>query len=87
MKNFVMFILLLATLAVTPMFAQAGVEDRLFDFQDAYYLQNGVDPTRIFGRRQVTGDGRSVFDAPNFWFQRNVRAARINPARASASRW
>lgn len=80
MRKVVNFVLLLVALAVTPMFAQAGVEDRLFDFQDAYYLQNGVDPTRIFGRRQVTGDGRSVFDTPMFWYQRNVRAARINPA-------
>lgn len=75
-----MFILVLATLVVMPNLVLAGVQDRLFDFIDPYYFQNGVDATRIVGRRQVTGDGRSVFDTPNFWFQRNVRAARINPA-------
>ena len=60
--------------------ARAGIMDRLFDFTDQYYAQNGIDVTRIFGRRQVTGNGNSVFDTPNFAFQRNVRASRLNPA-------
>jgi hypothetical protein len=60
--------------------AHAGIMDRIFDFTDAYYAQNGVDITRIFNRRQVTGNGNSVFDTPNFVFQRNVRASRLNPA-------
>ena len=60
--------------------ARASIMDRIFDFTDAYYAQNGVDVTRIFNRRQVTGNGNSVFDTPNFVFQRNVRASRLNPA-------
>jgi hypothetical protein len=62
--------------------AQAEIQDRLFDFNDAYYRQNGVDPDKIQGRRNGT-DGRSVFDAPYFPYQRNVRALRLNPAYAN----
>lgn len=75
-----MFVFLLAALIAVPTFAKAAVSDRLFDYLDVYYYQNGVDASKIFGRRQVNGNGNSIFDAPNFWFQRNVRAARINPA-------
>ena len=32
--------------------ARAGVVDRMFDFTDAYYQQNGVNPAAIVGRRQ-----------------------------------
>ncbi|HVE58415.1 MAG TPA: hypothetical protein VNB22_16400 [Pyrinomonadaceae bacterium] len=80
MKKFVMFFIVAAILAATPILTLAGVQDRLFDFIDPYYYQNGVDASRIFGRRQVTGNGNSIFDTPNFWFQRNVRAQRLNPA-------
>ncbi len=80
MKKFIMFIFTAAILAALPSFARAGVQDRLFDFLDVYYFQNGVDATKIFGRRAFTGNGNSVFDTPNFWFQTNVRASRINPA-------
>ena len=81
MKKISMFIIMLAMLiAALPTAAFAGVTDRLFDFVDPYYFQNGVDATKIFGRRQVTGNGNSIFDAPNFYFQRNVRAQRLNPA-------
>lgn len=80
MKKFVMFILAAIMLSAAPVLTRAGVEDRLFDFIDPYYYQNGVDASRIFGRRQVTGNGNSIFDTPNFWFQRNVRAQRLNPA-------
>jgi hypothetical protein len=80
MKKTAILILLLATIMTVPTFARAGVQDRLFDFTDQYYWQNGVDASRIIGRRQVTGNGFSIFDTPNFWFQRNVRAARLNPA-------
>lgn len=80
MKKFVMFFILAAILSATPILTLAGVQDRLFDFIDPYYYQNGVDASRIFGRRQVTGNGNSIFDTPNFWFQRNVRAQRLNPA-------
>ena len=82
MKKFLMIIFTAAMLTALPSFARADVQDRLFDFLDAYYYQNGVDATKIFGRRAVTGNGNSVFDTPNFWFQTNVRAARINPAYA-----
>jgi hypothetical protein len=80
MKKLSMFIFMMAVLTVTPNLALAGIQDRLFDFIDQYYTQNGVNPATIFGRRQVTGNGNSVFDTQNFWFQRNVRAARLNPA-------
>ncbi len=80
MKKIALFILMSATFASMPTSSRAEVRDRLFDFVDQYYYQNGVNASLIFGRRQVTGNGNSVFDAPNFWFQRNVRAARINPA-------
>ncbi|MEN3333055.1 MAG: hypothetical protein V7641_2420 [Blastocatellia bacterium] len=62
--------------------ARAEIQDRLFDFNDNYYRQNGVDPDKIQGRRNGT-DGRSVFDAPYFPYQRNVRALRLNPAYAN----
>jgi hypothetical protein len=80
MKKIVTFVFMLAIFASSASFAQAGIQDRLFDFIDQYYVQNGVNPAAIFGRRQVTGNGNSVFDTPNFWFQRNVRAQRLNPA-------
>ena len=53
--------------------ARADVSDRLFEFTDAFYRQNGVDPAKIAGRRQA-GDGLAVRDAPLFSFQRDVRA-------------
>jgi hypothetical protein len=59
--------------------ARADVEDRLFDFTDAYYFQNGVDPSRIVNRRNGTGTA-SVFDTPFFPYQRNVRVLATNPA-------
>lgn len=80
MKKISIFIFMLTVIGIMPTFALAGVEDRLFDFIDQYYYQNGVNAARIAGRRQVTGNGNSIFDSPNFWFQRNVRAQRINPA-------
>lgn len=80
MKKFTLYILMLAAFAVLPTICRAGIEDRLFDFNDSYYYSNGVNASAIFGRRAVTGNGNSVFDTPNFWFQSNVRAARLNPA-------
>ena len=80
MKKIASMIFMLAMLVSASTVARAGIMDRLFDFTDAYYTQNGVDVTRIFGRRQVTGNGNSVFDTPNFAYQRNVRASRLNPA-------
>jgi hypothetical protein len=53
--------------------AAADVEDRPFDFSDAFYLQNGVNPTAIIGRPDGTPPG-SIIDnnvsGPEF---RNVR--------------
>lgn len=86
MKKILMFTLMIAALAAMPVMTQAKIEDRLFDFIDQYYAQNGVDVTKIFNRRQVTGNGNSIFDTPNFWFQRNVRAQRLNPAYADNGR-
>lgn len=82
MKKSLMFLFMFLVIAAVPTLTRADVEDRLFDFIDDYYAQNGVEPSRIINRRQVTGNGNSVFDQPNFWFQRNVRAARLNPAYA-----
>ena len=80
MKNLISLMFMLAVLIGSSTIVHAGIMDRLFDFTDQYYIQNGVNPTAIFGRRQVTGNGNSVFDTPNFVFQRNVRASRLNPA-------
>ena len=41
----------LVLLAISTI-TQAGVEDRLYDFTDAYYAENGVNPAAISGRRQ-----------------------------------
>ncbi len=46
--------------------------DRLYDFSDAYYLQNGINPAAIVGRRQP--GPLAATDTPNFPYQRNVRA-------------
>jgi hypothetical protein len=69
----------LVTLAAPHRVAQANVQDRLFDFTDDFYRQNGVDPTQIVNRVNGTAP-RSIFDSPFFPFQRNVRALRLNPA-------
>lgn len=70
---------MLLTLIAIPMSARADVKDRIFDFTDEYYLQNGVDPSKIVNRINGTAP-RSTFDSPYFPFQRNVRALRLNPA-------
>jgi hypothetical protein len=59
--------------------ARADVEDRLYDFTDAYYLRNGVDPTKIGGRRNGA-DNLSVIDRPIYSFQRNVRTLLTLPS-------
>jgi hypothetical protein len=69
----------LITLAAPHRVAQANVQDRLFDFTDDFYRQNGVDPAQIVNRVNGTAP-RSIFDSPFFPFQRNVRALRLNPA-------
>jgi len=65
--------LVVMALFAAPSFTKADVEDRLYDFTDAYYLQNGVNPALIAGRMEA-GTGIAVNDTPNFSFQRNVRA-------------
>ena len=58
--------------------ARADESDRLYDFTDAYYLKNGVNPAAIDGRRQV--GPLAVEDEPFFSFQRPVRATLTLPA-------
>ena len=52
--------------------ARADVTDRLYDFTDAYYAQNGINPAKLAGRKQAPA-ANAVFDTPFFAFQRNVR--------------
>jgi hypothetical protein len=61
--------LLLMTAAVA---AQADVKDRLYDFTDSYYLQNGVNPAAIAGRR--TPGATFVTSPPVAFGQRDLRA-------------
>ena len=63
-----LLVVVMALLA--PSVLKAGVRDRLYDFTDAYYLQNGINPAAIDGRRQP--GPLAVTDTPNFPFQRNV---------------
>jgi hypothetical protein len=79
MKRIVTLTFALAALIVLPLIANAKPEDRLYDFTDAYYQQNGIDPASIEGRRNGA-DNASVFDTPFFSFQRNVRALLTLPA-------
>jgi hypothetical protein len=71
MKNLIT--LAVMALFAVPSFTKADVEDRLYDFTDAYYLENGVNPALINGRMEA-GTGIAVNDTPIFPFQRNVRA-------------
>jgi hypothetical protein len=71
--------LVVMALLAAPSFAKADVEDRLYDFTDAYYLENGVNPALIDGRMEA-GTGIAVNDTPIFSFQRNVRALLTLPA-------
>ncbi len=70
--------LLTLALLAAPSLVKADVEDRLYDFTDAYYTQNGVDPALIAGRMQP--GPIAVEDTPIFSFQRNVRALLTLPA-------
>ena len=67
----------LALLAV-PGVTKADVQDRLYDFTDAYYSQNGINPGAIGGRRQPGPLAAS--DTPNFSYQRPVRMLLTLPA-------
>jgi hypothetical protein len=72
MKYTLLALALCTGLATT---AVADVEDRLYDFTDAFYMQKGVDPALIAGRAQANGVNW-VNSPPIHWFQRNVRALR-----------
>ena len=76
-KNKLMGFAALALLSV-PSVTKADVQDRLYDFTDAYYLQNGINPAAIEGRRQPGPLAAS--DTPIFSFQRPVRALLTLPA-------
>src|SRR4051812_46181378 len=76
---FLLPVLLAGAVFLLPTPARADVEDRLYDFTDAYYFQNGLDSSRIVNRRNGTPPG-SIFDAPIFPYQRNVRVLATNPA-------
>lgn len=69
----------LAALAAFPMTARADIEHRLYDFTDEFYRKNGVEPTKIQGRRQGVAP-LGTLDAPIFPYQRNVRALLTLPA-------
>ncbi len=64
---------------VAPMLATAATQDRLYDFTDAYYLQNGIDPAAIDGRREAVLP-LATEDLPFFGYQRNVRMLLTLPA-------
>jgi hypothetical protein len=65
--------LAVAVLFAVPSFTKADIEDRLYDFTEAYYLENGVNPALIGGRMEP-GTGIAVNDTPIFSYQRDVRA-------------
>ncbi|MBX9581912.1 MAG: hypothetical protein K2X87_16530 [Gemmataceae bacterium] len=64
---------------MAPSPARADEEDRLFDFTDTYYRANGIDTTKIGGRREADGV-RAVADTPPTANQRPVRALSTFPA-------
>jgi hypothetical protein len=66
-------------LAATPLLALAEPQNRLYDFTDNYYRQNGIDPAGIDGRRQAVLP-LATQDLPFFGYQRDVRALLTLPA-------
>ena len=71
---------LAAVLATLPALqAHAGTSDRLFDFTDAYYLQNGVNPAAIDGRRQPNPP-LATFGKPPFPYLNTTRALLTLPS-------
>lgn len=66
-------------LCLTASHARAGAMDRLFDFNDAYYLQNGVNPAAISGRRQPVAPN-AVSDTPPLSTENNTRVLLTLPA-------
>jgi hypothetical protein len=73
------FVALLGAVMMTPAPVQADEADRLYDFTDAFYLANGVNPAAISGRRQPVPP-LAVEDDAFFPFQRDVRALLTLPA-------
>jgi hypothetical protein len=67
-----LLLLAVTALLAAPSLTKADIEDRLYDFTDAYYQQNGINPAAIDGRRQV--GPLAAADTPIFLYQRNVRA-------------
>lgn len=67
-----LLLLVVAVLCAAPLVTQADVKDRLYDFTDAYYRQNGINPAAISGRREAGPLAAS--DTPIFPYQRPVRA-------------
>jgi len=77
--NFLSKILpLTLALAAFPITSHADVEDRLYDFTDAYYGQNGVNASMISGRRQPGPNAAE--SKPIFPYQRPVRSLTTSPA-------
>src|SRR5882672_7659098 len=70
--------LLAVALLATPVLSKADIQNRLYDFTDTYYLENGVNPALIEGRMQP--GPIAVTDTPIFSFQRDVRALLTLPA-------
>ncbi|HEV2862284.1 MAG TPA: hypothetical protein VGX48_14835 [Pyrinomonadaceae bacterium] len=81
MKKFasIVWALAVAVTLASSIDTRAGVTDRLYDFTDEFYRQNGVDPAKIVGRRQPVAP-LAVADTPYFPFQRYVRALLTLPA-------
>ncbi|HEY6205839.1 MAG TPA: hypothetical protein VIW21_06705 [Chthoniobacterales bacterium] len=71
-------ILVVAALLAAPSVTKADVTDRLYDFNDAYYLQNGVNPGLVADRIQPGPN--AVTDTPNFSYQRDLRILLTIPA-------
>ncbi|HJT98236.1 MAG TPA: hypothetical protein VJ696_07950 [Rhodanobacteraceae bacterium] len=71
--------LLALILALAPLVALAEPQNRLYDFTDTYYLQNGIDPAGIIGRREAVLP-LATEDMPFFGYQRNVRMLLTLPA-------
>ena len=59
-------------LLIAPVIAAASVLDRLYDFTDAYYKANGIDASKLGGRK-VAPSANAVVETPNFGYQKNVR--------------
>jgi len=66
-------------LAAAPLLASAEPQNRIYDFTDTYYRQNGIEPAGIDGRREAVLP-LATADVPFFNYQRNVRMLLTLPA-------